>query len=1035
MAQKTKATFTYGDREYYIDDFLKLHADQEQQYYKFARERGSFNDSAIQSLRSNLRRRVDAIKAGQHFDGDGVLSSDVPENITIQTGRKSTVSQGLTDWSINYVNKLVALLTPVNEQKKDSAWDSSKHGLGAYLTGQGLKAQEIFENYDVPESGDKTSKRVSTQRRALLKSHLGGYRNWLAGKEFDFSQNDNDWDDNFLSDLDAFIANYDTLDDNAVANYLRKFGSGDTYATAFTSNRYDLTKTREQLAEEAAEAAKAKEAADAEAQAKAEADRAKQQTQDWQSYVDSSYNTYKNEPDFKSGGIYINPTSDGDYVMSGDEYTAWANNTQTSDHHKYKYNLHQNYYKNPFDVNIASEYLPLAEHAGLLKAVTVDGVVWKYDPGTIDRAKNRFVAYNPQTGETKHLFLWDIEEEAAKIREKWNVNNGYTTESSAYYKDGGTLYMQDGGKYLSDPFVQALDRVEKQALTERATKNGNTEEVQKARDRVAGVPGADIPQTIAQQNPGFTAAEHVRLGSIATDIASIFLTPTLGTITGLASTGANFSADIMDDGFQLSDVGNLIVNAGLDVLGWVPVVGDAAGTGTKIVRKLIKFVPRIMAGVAAYQGLSNAGEIIDSYKKLAGGSALDLTVQDWRNIQQGLSLVVGGGRVIKNKTAANKIMKASTTSDAVVVTVRDKKNNTSRNLLVDGDVADKVRKAGGKKTDVETALNNLEGYKGKFGPSGDYEVETHRGSLQMPVARTVKDGDSKKSLSWQGYRSEGVAKITDLRDFSGVQPQSSGVARITSGQIASVARHNTPDNEWDLRGTKSSSEILAEIQKIRSEKGVDKLIEGVKTEMGTHQQKVNDLEAQKPDKARLKELQDKFKSPKAAKTEKAKITSDQDANARLIADTESQLKNAEADLMALQGQTSINDSHKQMYNDRLAELEATTQTHRTSLANLREAAQQYKARLEALDEYVNLSHQDAVVRRKQKAVKQRHTDSYLKLQRVLSELQNTHGNIGGRKVNWSIDQILKDAGITDAFNQGGVINRHKLNKFLTYAKR
>ena len=1028
MAQKTKATFTYGDREYYIDDFLKLHADQEHQYYKFARERGSFNDSAIQSLRSNLRHRVDAIKAGQHFDGDGVLSSDVPENITIQTGRKSTVSQGLTDWSRNYVNKLVALLTPVDDQKKDSAWDSNKHGLGAYLTGQGLKAQEIFENYDVPESGDKTAKRSSTQRRALLKSHLGGYRDWLAGKEFDFSQNDNDWDDNFLSDLETFIANYDTLDDNAVANYLRKFGSGDTYATAFTSNRYDLTKTREQLAEE-------QEAADAEAQAKAEADKAKQQTKDWQSYVDTSYNTYKNEPDFKSGGIYINPTSDGDYVLSSDEYTAWTNNTRTSDPDKYKYDLHQNYYKNPFDVKIASEYLPLAAHSGVLKDVVVDGVVWKYDPGTIDRTKNRFVAYNPQTGETKHLFLWDIEEEAAKIREKWNINNGYTTESSAYYKDGGALYMQEGGKYLSDPFVQALNRVDSQVLTEKAAKNGNTEDVQKARDRVVGIPGADIPQTIAQQNPGFTTAEYIRLGSIATDIASIFLTPTAGVVAGLASTGANFVADIADDGFQWSDVGNLVVNAGLDVLGWVPVVGDAAGTGTKIVRKLVKFAPRIMAAVATYQGLSNAGEITDSYKKLLGGSALDLTVQDWRNIQQGLSLIVGGGRAIKNKTAANKIMKASTTSDAVVVTVYDKKNNTSRNLLVDGDIANKVRKAGSKKTDVETALNNLEGYKGKFGPSGDYEVETKKGSLQMPIARTVKDGDSKKSWSTRSYRGEGDAKITDLREFSAVQPQSKGVARITPGQTARVAKYNTPDRMWDLRGTKSSSEILSEIQKIRSEKGVDKLIEGVKTEMGTRQQKVNDLEAQRPDRTRLEELQGKFTSPKAAKAEKAKITSDQDANTRLIADTESQLKNAEADLMALQGQTSINDSHKQMYNDRVAELETTTQTHRTSLANLREAAQQYKARLEAIDEYVNLSQQDAIVRRKQKAAKQQHTDSYLELQRVLSELQSTHGNIGGREVNWSIDQILKDAGITDAFNQGGVINRHKLNKFLTYAKR
>jgi hypothetical protein len=56
----------------------------------------------------------------------------------------------------------------------------------------------------------------------------------------------------------------------------------------------------------------------------------------------------------------------------------------------------------------------------------------------------------------------------------------------------------------------------------------------------------------------------------------------------------------MDDGMQLSDWGNLAVNAGFDLLGAIPVFGDAVGTGAKITRKLAKFAPRVMAGLAAY---------------------------------------------------------------------------------------------------------------------------------------------------------------------------------------------------------------------------------------------------------------------------------------------------------------------------------------------------------------------------------------------------------------------------------------------------
>jgi hypothetical protein len=79
---------------------------------------------------------------------------------------------------------------------------------------------------------------------------LGGYKTWLESKGFDFTKNDNDWDDDFISSLDSLINSTDWSDKAHLAASLRKLGSGDAYATAFTSDKWDLTKSDAELASE-----------------------------------------------------------------------------------------------------------------------------------------------------------------------------------------------------------------------------------------------------------------------------------------------------------------------------------------------------------------------------------------------------------------------------------------------------------------------------------------------------------------------------------------------------------------------------------------------------------------------------------------------------------------------------------------------------------------------------------------------------------------------------------------------------------------
>ena len=131
--------------------------------------------------------------------------------------------------------------------KEKGTWDISKHGLEAYLTGHGLNAQDVFENYDGKDANNPEAARSFSQRDAKLREHLGKYKTWLEGKGFDFTKNDNEWDDNFMTTLSDLINNQDWSDRTSLSASLRKLGAGDYYTAAFTSDRWDLSKSDSEL--------------------------------------------------------------------------------------------------------------------------------------------------------------------------------------------------------------------------------------------------------------------------------------------------------------------------------------------------------------------------------------------------------------------------------------------------------------------------------------------------------------------------------------------------------------------------------------------------------------------------------------------------------------------------------------------------------------------------------------------------------------------------------------------------------------------
>lgn len=843
----------WGDTEYLLDDFLKLHSEQENYFYNFARDKGKLDDNALSLLRNAIRDRINHIKSTKSYSAEGALDTDRPQNVSVQTRKRGLfrkaqyTGQDITEWAKYYVDQLLRKLTAHNsEQTPKQEWDVSKHGLAAYLTGQGLNPQEIFERYDLQDASNPTAKRSEAQRRALLKQHLPGYLSWLNSKGFDFSKNDNDWDDSYVADLTKFISDFDNLDTNSITASLRKFGAGDGYTTAFTSDRWDLNVPAAQSA--------------AEAQQRQEEDAAARREEEiadaWENERRGYYDTFSGLSDRGSAQIQRYAGVDRIFDLTDADWEDFKLNQKisgTNAEKEFYDTWGARYAENPFDVEVASIILPLKHQQGLLGSIDEGEYSgWLYDPSTISEERRSVVAVNPESGKMEEIFIGHVKDQWEQMRRKYMVDNGYEDPMAAFSKLGGVLTMQTGGSF---DFYNTAKAKNEAANAARAAASGNSPDVQKARDRIVSngeSPLTSEDPTLASPDAGFTGAEYARLASMAVDIGSLFVTPTVGAVMGVASSLTNFGADIADDGFQWGDVGNLLVNVGLDVVGWVPVVGDSLGTGTKLVRKLVKFAPKVMAGIAAIQGVSNLDGMTASWKKLTSGDALQkMTVQDWRNIQQSITLLVGGTRAVKNSAAAKKATKQAKVEDAVAVNVRDKKTGQTRQLFVNGETADAIRRAGGSKQAVEAELNKLEGFSGKFGDSGDFEVKTS-GSWQTPIWR---DPSKKglKSFEWRGIRGDGNAQVGEVFDFSKVTDYGSSWGIPTPGQKHLETAHgkvvgwlNNPRNPLDLRGTRTSESIDAEIRQLRTDAGIDEALEGVKTDMATHAQKAAEIDAQMP---------------------------------------------------------------------------------------------------------------------------------------------------------------------------------------------
>lgn len=936
MAEKTqeRKTFKYGDQDYLVDDAASKLREYIPSFLNFARDKGLFDQAALQTLSTAIEDRLTAIKEGKQFNADGSLDGTHAQNVTMTIKRPKKhglskddkeLTQGIRDWVDYFVNKSMLQLKPFQGGTSDKgAWDVTKHGLSAYLTGQGLNAKEIFENYDTRDKDNPDNPRTFNQRLDLLKQHLTGYQTWLQGRGFDFTKNSNDWDDSFMSDLQDLVNNFDTYskDTNSITSRLRKLGAGDAYTTAFTSDKWDLSQSDQ-----------------SEAQLKAEQEKKKkeQEANAFKAYASGLYNGFAGLADNNLGGTtYFKTSGDGLFDMSDSEWEDFLN-THTNDRDAYVSNLKQKYLANPFDVQAAGAYLPILGRAGRLKEVTIDGKQYKYDPETIDRTKNRFVAFDPITGEIRHAFIGDLQDEWNQIKRRWQIDQGYLDPASQYtaYENGGVISMQTGGGF---DIVQYVNSELEKRNKARAEANGKTEEQQEAADRIVG---SKDDATIASPDAGFTATDTARLASIAMDIGSIFLTPIAGVATGLASSITNFGADWAEDGLDWGDVKNLGINVGFDLLGAIPVFGDAVGTGSKITKNLIKWAPRVMTGLAAFQGVKNFDGMMESWGKLTTKGE-KMTVQDWRNIQQSIGLVTGTTRAIRNKAAQNRAKQAARIDDVVGVNVYNKQTQKVEQILVDGDVAKNIRAAKGDKAKIEAELSKLDDLKGKFGEAGDFEVATQRGEWQNPWQK-VEGADGKTSREWMGFRKDGRAQVSDVYDFS----------RIQSGHFKGIDQ--SPTTKIDHRGKLTGEQIDAQYNKLLEDAGVEAMVKRVNTDVEArnnaiasakqkHQQIKRDLDAAQANLRGQKSEADLLAAKAAAQAELGRLPNNQALikSENALAHHQAIIDGGIAKQQALvaardKNLANIESGHQKKLSDKEAELNDLKETLRAAKARLKSA--------------------------------------------------------------------------------------------------
>lgn len=599
-------------------------------------------------------------------------------------------------------NALKGMETP--KEKVQDAFNLSKHGFLADWTTANNPAGGDFnlDPYLEKDAMDETTgKRGTSNRAAYLKEQIENYLNNIG--EYDFSSSPFKNRDTYISRLRAAAQSLENGYDSEDVIALNQAGIGNEFLSKFFA-----TGATENLGTEAQQAAQYIEQ--------------QQKQEEEQKVIDqanklramSELNQYIKDNPFKSR--YSGFLDEGDYDaesvlqdieknysdIEGDDnkVRAWINFGQllkdlrnpviegdrpgvvTRDEAIEKMKILRG--------NIAKK-LKFAAREGYMKSYGDDEYII---PGSEDYNNYSVMTYNPNTGEYKDQSILLNEKLREAMAYDWYKKN-QTVPSN---KNGGILsYLQEGGfmKRAREARQQRKQQEQPQQKVQQEQEDNRTKEQKEAGQR--------------KISDGLSGTDIARLAAIGMDLTSAIssFVPGAGTavsgVTGIGSTLTTLGADIAEDGFQWSDLGNAGVGLGMDIVGMIPGFG-AAGKASKIGKQLVRFAPLVLGTLQAQNALSEPSR--KSWQKIIDGNFKDLTVDDLRNLASGVTAFTSLSNQAGIRMKNSAMRSAAKTGDKTI------ESKTGEMVRITPEKLEELRNAKSLK-DQNAILQSIPGNEGK----------------------------------------------------------------------------------------------------------------------------------------------------------------------------------------------------------------------------------------------------------------------------------------------------------------------------------
>ena len=271
-------------------------------------------------------------------------------------------------------------------------------------------------------------------------------------------------------------------------------------------------------------------------------------------------------------------------------------------------------------------------------------------PNSFDAKKGTILKYYPDSGVVKTIKIW-------KSNNKDYIQSYFLKKYpvlAQQHKNGGVIRKGQYG--FGIPQQEQVQYTDAELRLMKMLQEGQEQQTQ-----VDLPPEEDTDssaykqQQYLQKETGdiskWGSREWTEIASIAADVASIINPePISAAGMGLAGTvthGINLARD--EDGWTWGDTKETGLNLLFDAAGAIPIIGDSAQA-----YKVYKGIMKIGAPLLGFLGAMNMSEAKASVEKLLSKDE-KMTVQDWRNIANGLAAVVGAKNYWQNKGKARAL--------------------------------------------------------------------------------------------------------------------------------------------------------------------------------------------------------------------------------------------------------------------------------------------------------------------------------------------------------------------------------------------